>query len=255
MRRPWLLNHVLNDEGVKQRYVARKYNFRQGFPVIDIKNFFSSGEMIVEPFAFLDGGSLPSDLALLKSLCLRNKVEDYLEIGTWRGESVANVAATGARCITVNLPDQEMKKMGLRDNYIKIHRFFSEKLPNVKHIQANSHNFDFSSLSQKFDLIFIDGDHHSKSIALDTKTAFSLLKNDKSIIVWHDYGISPETPRYEALAGILDGCPVEAREKLFHVSNTICAIYTNENFPARKLIADEKPAHYFSVKLNIREIE
>jgi hypothetical protein len=254
IRRPWLLNHVLNDEGAKRRYVTRKYHFADGFPVIDITDIIPADSITIKPFAFLDGGSLPTDLALLKSLCVKYSVKDYLEIGTWRGESVANVAATGANCVTVNLPDEEMRRMGLAENYIQMHRFFSKDLPNVNHIQANSLTFDFASLGKKFDLIFIDGDHHSESITKDTITAFGLLKNDKSMIVWHDYGIGPETPRFEVIAGILDGCPAEVRKNLYHVSNTLCAVYTSEKFVARPMTANVKPSFSFSLKIEVEKI-
>jgi len=72
-------------------------------------------------------------------------------------------------------------------------------------------------------LIFIDGDHHSESIASDTANAFKLLKDENSVIVWHDYGIGTETVRWNVLAGILEGCPADKRNKLYHASNTICA--------------------------------
>jgi predicted O-methyltransferase YrrM len=197
---------------------------------------------------------MPTDLALLRSLCVKHDVKDYLEIGTWRGESVANVAACGASCVSVNLPDAEMRAMGLDERYIGMHRFFSEKLSNVQHIQANSHHFDFTSLNKKFDLIFIDGDHHTESIAKDTATAFSLLKNESSLIVWHDYAFSPETPRYEVLAGILQACPAGERGNLYHVSNTMCALYSKEKLPAQVLVRDAKPEKFFSLQMKIKSV-
>lgn len=235
VRRPYLLNLILDSEEVWKDYVVKHYNLPDGLPCIDFHQFLPAGGMEVKPFAFLDGGSLPTDLALLKSLSLRNNVSDYMEIGTWRGESVANVAATGAQCVTINLPDEEMRKMGMPEDYIRIHRYFSENTPNILHVQAHSHQFDFNSLNKKFDLIFIDGDHHSDSITKDTRTAFSLLKDEHSVIVWHDYALSPETPRFEVLSGILNGCPEEQRKHLYHVSNTLCAIYTKERFEAGPL--------------------
>jgi predicted O-methyltransferase YrrM len=251
LRKPSMLNLVLDDDGVKKKYVSRKYGFPNGLPQADINGFLPQEGMQVEPFAFLDGGCQPTDLMLLKAVCLRNKVKDYLEIGTWRGESVANVAATGADCVTVNLPDEAMRKAGMTEDYISMHRFFSEKFQNIKHIQADSRTFDFSSLNRKFDLIFIDGDHHTESIAKDSATAFGLLKDGNSVIVWHDYAFSPETPRYEVLAGILDGCPETERSRLFHISNTMCAIYTNERLNTRPLRINERPGHYFSVKMDV----
>lgn len=205
--------------------------------------------MKVAPFAFLDGGCIPPDLALLRALCDKYGVQDYLEIGTWRGESVANVADTGALCVSVNLPDQEMRDLGLDEDYVGLHRFFSEHLSHVNHIQANSHSFDFAKLDRKFDLIFIDGDHHTESIAKDTATAFSLLKSDNAMIVWHDYALGPETPRFEVLAGILDACPPEERKYLYHVSNTLSAIYTREKVPYHPLVKNANPEFYFSMQI------
>lgn len=252
LRRPYLLNLILDADEVWKDYTEKKYGFTKGLPCVDFKDFLPEGGIGIQPFAFLDGGSLPTDLALLKILCVRNKVGDYLEIGTWRGESVANVAATGARCVTVNLPDDEMRRMGLDEDYIRMHRYFSEGLPNVEHVQAHSHHYDFTKLNRKFDLIFIDGDHHSESIRKDTMTAFSLLKDEHSVIVWHDYALSPETPRFEVLAGILDGCPPECRPHLYHISNTLCAVYTREALKSKPLKANEKNGSGFSVLVDSR---
>ena len=253
VKQPSMLNLVLDSEPVKRREVIKRYGMGEGLPVVNIDEFFDPSGEQVEPFAFLDGGCLPTDLALLKALCQRYKVQDYLEIGTWRGESVANVATTGAQCITVNLPDDEMRVMGMSEEYIAMHRFFSESLPNVNHVQANSHRFDFSSLNKKFDLIFIDGDHHTESIIKDTKTAWGLLKNESSVLVWHDYAISPETPRFEVLEGILSGLPAEAHRNLYHISNTLCAIYTKEPLTAEPLKINSKPKHWFGVQMSLRQ--
>src|ERR1035437_8860708 len=125
-----------------------------------------------------------------------------------------------------------MLRMGLDRNYVGLHRFFSKDLKNVKHIQADSQTFDYSSLNQKFDLIFIDGDHHSESVKNDTANAFKLLKVDDSIIVWHDYGNTPNDIRWDVLHGILDGTPSEKLGNLYHVSNALCAIYTSRKINA-----------------------
>ncbi len=249
IRRPYLLNLILDSDEVWKDEVVRNYQLPHGLPCINIRQFLPQEGMEIDPYAFLDGGSLPTDIALLRSLSIRNKVKDYLEIGTWRGESVANVAATGACCVTINLPDEEMRRMGLDEDYIQMHRVFSENKPNILHIQGHSHQFDFSSLQRKFDMIFIDGDHHRSSILKDTQTAFTLLKDEHSIIVWHDYALSPETPRFEVLSGILAGCPIEYRNQLFHVSNTLCAIFSRESFETKTLKANEKPAIIFALKL------
>ncbi len=250
-RRPYLLNLINDDEQVKQKYVANKYNLPHGLPTVSISEFITDGEDIC-PYSFLEGSSLLTDFALLKGLCRINHVEDYLEIGTWRGESVANVAPLVKNCFSLNLSDEEMRKSGLDEAYIGMHRFFSKKLPNVTHLQANSLTFDFTSLHKKFDLIFLDGDHHTETVISDTRNAFKLLKDEHSVIVWHDYGLSTETPRFNVLAGILDGCGKDDIKNLYHVSNSLCAIYTRKKLKSEFVSQNAPPACQFSVKLQIQ---
>ncbi|HOV10911.1 MAG TPA: class I SAM-dependent methyltransferase [Bacteroidales bacterium] len=251
VHRPYLLNLINDDEEVKKNYVTQKYRLGKGLPTADILNYMPDEEDIF-PYSFLEGSSLPTDFALLRSICRKNNVDDYLEIGTWRGESVANVAPLAKNCYTLNLPDEEMRKAGLDEAYIAMHRFFSKDLPNVTHLQANSMTFDFASLNKKFDLIFLDGDHHSEAVAHDTKMAFSLLKDENSVIVWHDYGLTTETPRYEVLTGILDGCPAECIQHLYHISNTLCAIYTRKKLPAAFISPNKQPQNQFALKIQVR---
>jgi predicted O-methyltransferase YrrM len=232
--------------------VARKYNLPQGLPTVDISEFLSETEDIA-PYSFLEGSSLPTDFALLRSICRRNQAEDYLEIGTWRGESVANVAPFVQHCYSLNLPDETMRQMGLDEDYINMHRYFSKDIPNITHLQADSQTFDFASINRMFDVIFLDGDHHTESIARDTQNAFRLLKDDNSVIVWHDYGLGTETTRFNVLAGILDGCPPESIKHLYRVSHTLCAIYTKKELKASFVKADTRPEISFEVSLKIKK--
>jgi hypothetical protein len=254
IRQPFLLNHVLNANEVQKKYVSRVFGMGSGLPQIDITGLLPEEGVVVEPFAGLDGGCTPIDLALLKGLCIKAGVKDYLEIGTWRGESVANAAQFAERCVTLNLPDETMLSMGMTEEYTGMHRFFSEKLPHVEHIQADSQTFDFASLNRSFDLIFIDGDHHSDSIARDTENAFSLLKNEHSVIIWHDYAFEPGAPRFEVLAGILRGCPPGAEQHIYHVSNTLCAVYMKNLPTGQTVISQTKPGHYFSFRVRAHKI-
>jgi predicted O-methyltransferase YrrM len=197
---------------------------------------------------------LPSDLALLKQLAGTFPECAYLEIGTWRGESVANVAGIAKECVTINLPDEEMHKRGLPEKYIQLHRFFSTHLPNVMHVQHHSSTFDFSTLDKKFDLIFVDGDHHYDQVRTDTENVFKLLRNENSVIVWHDYAFDPEHVRYEVLAGILDGCPAESRKNLVHVSNTLCALFTRKKYPAQFFVPYSRPGNVFELTITGKKI-
>jgi predicted O-methyltransferase YrrM len=252
---PKSLLAILEDDDNFNRLIKKNHpSYSSGLPVLNILDLFPGMHETVSPYSFLDGTSLPSDLALLKSLARTFPECAYLEIGTWRGESVANVASVAKECFTINLPDDEMKKRGLPEKYIQLHRFFSGQLPNVTHIQHHSSTFDFTSLHKKFDLIFVDGDHHYDQVKTDTENIFKLLRNESSVIVWHDYAYNPETMRPEVLAGILDGCPPEFRKNLFHVSNTLCALFTRKKYNAQFFVPFSKPANAFELTITGKKI-
>jgi predicted O-methyltransferase YrrM len=248
VKQPALLNKVLDDQDVNKQAVIADYNLPKGLKSINIAQLLPSMNITVEPFAALEGGSTPIDLALLKGLAASKPACDYFEIGTWRGESVANVASVAGKCVTLNLPDETMIALGLDKRYVSLHRHFSKDLKNVHHLQGNSQTFDYSSIG-KFDLIFIDGDHHYESVKNDTANAFSLLKNPNSIIVWHDYGNDPSDIRWDVFRGILDGTPAEARKHLYRVSNSLCAIYTTQHLAAEHPESFQIPEKYFAIQV------
>jgi len=249
VRKPSLLNLIIESEEVYRTQVIKQYGLSAGLPQIDITSLFPAFHESVSPYAFLDGGSLPTDLALLKSLVKKYNVKDYLEIGTWRGESVANVAEVAENCYTLNLPDDVLASMGKTHDYIASHRYFSKNLSKVKHLFGHSHNFDFESLNTKFDMVFIDGDHHYEAVKKDTQKAFQIIKSEKSVIVWHDYARTPETIRWDILGGILDGCPPEKRQNLFHISNTLCAVYLHDGSSSGFLEPNKLPNKHFKIEI------
>lgn len=210
----------------KNRQVKKRHAVKDGLPTVCILDILPAGGITVDPHSFLYGMSPPMDIALLKALAMSYKDCAYLEIGSWRGESLANVASVAKECVSISLSAEEMRSFGATDNEVATANFFSRGLVNVKHIEHNSHTFDFTPYHGKFDLVFIDGDHHYEGVLKDTVNAFKLLRNDDSMIVWHDYGKSPETVNWAVLAAILDGSPPEAGKHMFHVSNTLCAIYS-----------------------------
>jgi predicted O-methyltransferase YrrM len=251
---PERLLRVMDEEIDKKDYIIKKYGFFQGMPVIDLLSIFPDFSETVEPYSFLDGTSMLTDLALLKSLVRMHEECSYLEIGTWRGESVANVAKIAKNCVTLSLSEEEMKSLGFGKDFIKNNKFFSEKLNNVEHIGHDSRSFDFSKLNKKFDVIFIDGDHHYETVKLDTQNAYPLLRDDNSVIVWHDYGFGPETVRWSVLAGILDGSPKDRLGSIYHISNTMCAIYMRGNFETSYLKKFNVPDKFFKVKISAEKL-
>jgi predicted O-methyltransferase YrrM len=253
LKKPALLNNVLHDKDVMKELVAGRHKMPDGLPVVDLLEIVPSFNETVHPYSFLDGTSSPLDLALLRALAKQHTDCRYFEIGTWRGESAANVAAVAKECVTLNLPDGDMRRMGLREEYISMHRFYSKDLPNVKHLQHNSLTFDYRSAG-KFDVIFVDGDHHYENVKQDTANVFSLLKDDDSVIVWHDYVDHSGQVRYEVLAGILDGTPAEHRPNIYHVSNTMCALHTKKKVKTFTQPEFPYPDKKFNVNISVKSL-
>ncbi len=239
---------VLKDETEYQSYLLKKYGKTQ-LPTVDINNFLQNGTAEVNHFTFLDGSSLLTDLALLKSVAASFKNCDYMEIGTWRGESILNVSDTGANCTSINLSPEDIIAIGLDEKYAHLHGCLITDKTKIKSVYANSLTFDFSTLNQKYDLIFVDGDHTYEAVKSDSGKVFELLKDENSMIIWHDYGYNPETPRHSVIAAILDGLPASAHQHVYHVSNTICAVYTRRKMNSVILESPVKPDKVFSVQL------
>ncbi len=249
LKKPYLINHILEaEEGMKEELV-KKYGFKEGLPTLDITEICGD-EMLVEPIAFLDGSSLPTDFALLRGLAKKYKIEDYFEIGTWRGESVANLSDVVKNCTTLNLPDEEMRKQGLAEDYIAMHRFFSKDKTNVKHLFMDAAKINPNEMG-KYDMIFIDGDHHYEAVKRDTQKILDLRKNKDAIIVWHDYAFSPEQLRWSVLRAILEALPQEMHQGLYYVSNTLCAVYLPDAYPKKYIRINTKPEKSFSVQIKV----
>jgi hypothetical protein len=246
---------LLDNEEHKKNHVIDTYRLSHGLPTIDLLELFPVFEETVEPYCFLEGSSSPLDIGILKSMARKYNPCSYLEIGTWRGESMANVAGVADRCVSISLSNRELMEMGYGEPFIKNNFLFSNGIGNVTHIAHNSHTFDFSTLGERFDIIFIDGDHRYEGVKIDTMNAFKLLRNERSVIIWHDYGTSPEQVRWSVLAGILDGCPEGKRDHLYHISNSLCAIYIMGEFKTDYQQFPEIPNKTFRVRISLGEKE
>jgi len=255
-RKPVLLNRVLQDPDTWKEYVIRKFGISGGLPVIDVANLFgNSYRENLSVFTFLDGGSMVTDIALLKSLAAQIPGCKYFEIGTWRGESAVNLADAADEVYTLNISDEEMRRMGVNESYISQQGFFSKGKKKIRHLRYNSRNFDFSSPGKKFDLIFIDGSHHYEDVRDDTEKIFNHLVHNDTIVVWHDYAVTPEDIRYEVFAGMLDGLPQDLHKYLYHVGHTKSAIFTRKEFPSETLRKPEVPGFYYSVEIKYQRVE
>lgn len=248
IRKPALLNTLIDLEDQHEHSVKDSFQLQTGFPEIDYFKLWNSDTEEILPFAFLDGGSLPTDLALLRILAKKLNAQTYFEIGTWRGESASNVASIIPHCFTLNLSTEQMRTRNWAEEYIQLHEHYSKAHKNITHLHGDSREYDFTEYHGKMDLVFVDGDHHYLSVVQDTHTAFKLIRPG-GIIVWHDYGHSPESIRWNVAHAILEGCPIELRAKLYAISNTLCAAYLPFEVQTQTRHYPRKPEHSFKITL------
>lgn len=249
INKPSLVNIVLNSPSVSEERFKKYYPHFTSLPQIDIDQISEEVPVSIDTF-ILDGGSLITDLQLLSVLAAKREVNSYLEIGTWRGESVHNVAKYVGDCTTINLSKEEMKALGLSQEYAEQHGILSSRNPKILHLGANSKTFDFASLNKKYDLVFIDGEHSYEMVLNDTQKVFKHLLHDNSIVVWHDYAYSPQNIRYEVFQAILDGVGHHNHQFLYHPKNTLCAVFTKQNIASSSTFDAMKiPENIYTVKI------
>jgi predicted O-methyltransferase YrrM len=191
---------------------------------------------------------------LLQAISKQYERCKYFEIGTWRGESVVNVAQHAAECYTLNLSQKDLLASGKTQAYADSHGILSKGKQNIIHLEGNSLTYDFSKLNKKFDLVFIDGNHRYDYIKNDTEKVFAHLVHDQSTVVWHDYAYDPGNIRYEVMAGILDGLQTQYHDQLYYVSNTLCAIFTTQKLKTSLLVETAIPNKLFTVGMVSRRL-
>ena len=125
IQNPETISRILQDDAEKKK-VQQHHGLTNGLHTVDILELCPNFQTTVSPYSFLDGTSPVMDIALLNSLAAQLPNCDYLEIGSWRGESIANVAKFAKQCVSVSLSPTEMKAFGLSEKFINLHNFFSK---------------------------------------------------------------------------------------------------------------------------------
>lgn len=129
---------------------------------IDLGLFLEDEEKInLRNLTFIPGGSQILDYAFLRTLIKRFGLKNYLEIGTYIGESIHIVADLCDICHSVTA--EKGAKYSMKNWCRKFNRpDYTERLTidnNIIHHYCDSKMFDYESIKERIDLYFIDGDH------------------------------------------------------------------------------------------------
>jgi hypothetical protein len=191
---------VLFKEGVNQSYrkfLANKF----GVKTVSVSKLVDWTRLNLRLLSPTQNDGQTSHLELLCILALTlehlKKGQNFLEIGTYDGNTAFNVASNlpiGSQVITIDLPeltDQNVKEP--YDNYLVHNPKRSNKkhlhLKNVKQIYSDSTKLDFSKF--KFSVAFIDGGHDFETVKSDTVNCLNNISTP-GIIIWHDYDVECE---------------------------------------------------------------
>ena len=141
------------------------------------------------------GGVNPGDRQALHKLLCGLKPQTVLEVGTHIGASTLYIAralktlgtstkVTTVDIVDVNDGDGPWRSVGLNNSPQQ----FAEQLDCAEHIQfVKSPCVEYMlETNQKFDLIFLDGDHSAAAVYQEVSAALNVLNPD-GVILMHDY--------------------------------------------------------------------
>lgn len=237
-----------SDEEAVRGYVSEEYGYEHGLPEVGLLDVLPHLDETVRTFGKVL--ALPADVALLQGLAKKMPGCSYFEIGSWREETAAGVSAVAREWVSVNPTDEELEGFGSLDGIFAERAYYRDGAANVA---RGSHAFSYANLKDRFDLAFVDGQRPRESVNLATETVFDLLKKGAgSAVVWRGYRSEPGKINWRALAGILDGCPREELDNLYHVSGTSCAVRLGGSYSRSRAGERRLPNEVFDLRLTAR---
>ena len=186
-----------------------------------------------------DGSITCIELICLMSLMKKSAPAKIFELGTFEGRTTLNFAINSAPetvVYSLDLPRGMADSAGLHleesdKAYINKDNsgiLFKGKSCEHKIVQlfGDTAKYDFSPFYGTIDFIFIDASHSYEYVMNDSLLALKLLRDKKSIIVWHDYGGS-----WDGVSKALNELYLAnaAFKGLKHINNTSLAYLWNSD--------------------------
>lgn len=182
-------------------------------------------QLKLKELTFIAGGSGVLDYLFLKQIAITSGCREYLEIGTYIGESINILTDCCEKLYSVSLPRDSEKNYFVQSKNPDYMGRLSEH-EKITHYNTDSKLFDFSKHADTVDLYFIDGDHSYQGVYHDTKNVFTHKKED-AIVVWHDFKIGQNVYRAEVINAVYDALGKDF-DNVYVTDNNICGIYIPE---------------------------
>jgi predicted O-methyltransferase YrrM len=170
---------------------------------------------------------------ILDALVRHLRPKRLFEFGTFTGSTtrlLAKASEGDAVIHTIDLPDEKLghgvPAAMIGRNFLGDQRYRNRM---VLH-RADTREFNFGSLADQFDFVFIDASHQYDNVVQDSRNALELLAPE-GVIVWDDY-LATEP-------GVVLALNELARQlQLVHVASSRLVIHRRPSFPGLLLAGD-----------------
>lgn len=236
---------LLREKGRLKSNIVEELNHK----TIDLGAFLENNkEILCKELTFTTGGSTFLDYAFLKALCEKYHCKNYLEIGSFIGESINILTDCCEKLYSVT------EEVGESDPVFKWYKrrnlpYYGGRLMNNEKIipfYTDSKKFDFSQVKEEIDLFFIDGDHSYEGVYADTQNIFNVRKDD-AIVVWHDFRGDEFQLREEVVNAVKDALG-DKFKNVYVTNSNLCGIYLPDiyikDFVMRELKYEENAVLY-----------
>ena len=155
-----------------------------------------------------EGNTLLEELLIMVESLEAWRPAACFEIGTFDGRTALNMAANTpekAVIYTLYLPRDQMNSTALPLDPLDLKVVDKEASGiryqgtawehKIQQLYGDSATFDYTPYQNKIDFIFIDGSHTYEYILNYFRNAMTLLRDEKGIILWHDYTTWPSVRR------------------------------------------------------------